>query len=51
MQTISSQHKRIHIDTLALARQFRADGARHARLMELARAARFYFSQFRAIGD
>jgi hypothetical protein len=48
---LSSIHKTIHADTLALARRIRSNGAAHARLLALARSTRFYFSTLRRIGE
>lgn len=46
---LSTIHKDIHVATLAHARRVRHDSTAHARLMDLARTARFYFSALRAI--
>jgi hypothetical protein len=49
--SLSSVHKDIHVATLEQARRMRYDSAAHARLLALARDARFYFSALRAIGE
>lgn len=47
---LSTLHRTRHRDTLADARTLRADGATHARLMQMAKTHRFYFSQMRQLG-
>lgn len=48
---LSHYHRELHRKTVELARSVRYDGAQHARLLDLARASRFYFEHFRSIGD
>lgn len=50
---LSDIHKKIHRDTLELARRLRGHGehAAHARMLELAKTSRFYFARLRALGD
>jgi len=48
---ISDHHRKIHRETLQLARRFRHQGDKHARLMALAATSRYYFSTLRALGE
>lgn len=48
---LSYYHREMHRRTIEVARNVRHNGARHARLLDLARASRFYFAHFRSVGD
>ncbi|MEX3605248.1 MAG: hypothetical protein VB142_00270 [Burkholderia sp.] len=48
---LSTYHRTNHAASLALAKRQRNNGSAHARLMELAKASRFYFEQLRKISE
>ncbi|WP_193727891.1 hypothetical protein [Paraburkholderia franconis] len=48
---LSTYHRTNHTASLALAKNLRKNDSAHARMMELAKASRFYFEQLRKIGE
>lgn len=48
---LSDLHRDLHRSCLDLARLVRHDSAEHARVMQQAASARFYFAQLRQLGE
>jgi hypothetical protein len=48
---LSYYHREMHRQMIEVARSVRHDGARHARLLDLARASRSYFAHYRSVGN
>jgi hypothetical protein len=48
---LSTYHRTNHAASLALAKNLRTNGSAHARMLDLAKAARLYFEQLRKIGE